>query len=183
MEAKQSARYNNPAVSGCCILESNSCRLGWSKKGARIMEIRKATPEDVPAIVEMAKILFREEDGDMLRDEFFDFMESDKDDVFVAAEREALAGFLHMAVRHDYVEGATAYPVAYMEAIYIEPAFRKQQVARKLVETGEVWAREKGYAEIASDAELENTISQSFHQKVGFQEVNRTVSFIKKVAD
>lgn len=35
--------------------------------------------------------------------------------------------------------------------------------------------------ELASDALIDNTISQEFHTKIGFREVERTVFFIKPV--
>ena len=73
--------------------------------------------------------------------------------------------------------------MAYMEGVFVEPAFRKQDIARSLAAVGEEWAKAKGCTEIASDAELDNTNSQLFHQKIGFEIVNQIVSFIKKVGE
>lgn len=42
--------------------------------------------------------------------------------------------------------------------------------------------REYGCVELASDALLENTASHAFHGQVGFQEVERLVTFIKPIA-
>lgn len=147
------------------------------------MTIRKATLEDLSALTKMAQILFNEEDEDQLMEEFIAILRSDNDDIFVASQNDELVGFLHMSLRNDYVEGATTYPVAYMEGVFVEPAFRKQDIARSLAAVGEEWAKAKGCTEIASDAELDNTNSQLFHQKIGFEIVNQIVSFIKKVGE
>lgn len=138
---------------------------------------------DIPAIVSMAQILYKEDDAEMLAEEFTDFLSSEKDQVFVAKEGEEVTGFLHMSIRHDYVEGALSYPVGYMEGIYVQPDYRHQHIARQLSEAGMKWAKEKGCAQIASDAEIDNTNSQMFHQKIGFGEVIRTVSFIKNIEE
>lgn len=141
--------------------------------------ILEMNPDDIPAVTDMAQVLYREEDGEMLRREFQDILLNDKETVFVAKEQEELVGFLHMALRYEYVEGAGEPPVAYMEGIYIAPAFRKQNIARQLTQAGEKWAQVKGCRQIASEAEIENISSQDFHQKIGFREVNCTVSFSK----
>jgi len=44
---------------------------------------------------------------------------------------------------------------------------------------GEAWAREKGFAEIASDALIENAASLAAHRALGFQEIERIVCFAK----
>lgn len=145
------------------------------------MEIREAANRDIPAIVEMAKVLFDESDGDMLQQEFQQFLRNENDALFVATVSGIYAGFLHMSLRHEYIEGAVRYPVGYMEGIFVEPEFRHQHIAQALAEVGQTWALKKGCYEMASDAELTNTASQAFHQKIGFQEANRTVNYIKTI--
>ena len=39
---------------------------------------------------------------------------------------EAVA-FISLSLRHDYVEGTASSPVAYLEGIFVKPAFRKQE--------------------------------------------------------
>lgn len=145
------------------------------------MEITTAKLSDVPIVVEMSKILYQEENGDMLIQELKGLIESEKDAIFVAKIETKIVGFLHMSIRNDYVEGVHTYPVAYMEGIYVKSDFRHQSVAKHLVEAGSIWAKAKNCQEIASDAELENIASHKFHKEIGFKEVNRTVNFIKKV--
>ncbi|PSB62488.1 GNAT family N-acetyltransferase, partial [Chroococcidiopsis cubana CCALA 043] len=77
--------------------------------------------------------------------------------------------------------GATQSPVAYVEGIYVEDEYRKQGIGTKLIQFAQQWAIERGCMELASDALLDNTASYDFHTKVGFQEVERVVTFIKQV--
>lgn len=91
----------------------------------------------------------------------------------------APAGFAEAALRHDYVNGCATSPVAFLEGIYVRPAFRKQGVARLLIEAVETWARDLGCAELASDAELHNQISHIMHLAAGFEETERVVYYRK----
>jgi len=43
------------------------------------------------------------------------------------------------------------------------------------------WAQQQGCVNLASDALLENKGSYQFHTKVGFEEVERVVCFIKPI--
>jgi len=91
----------------------------------------------------------------------------------------AAAAFAEASLRHDYVNGCVTSPVAFLEGIYVRPAHRRQGIARLLVEAVEDWARGIGCAELASDVELHNTVSQGMHQAVGFEETERVVYYRK----
>jgi aminoglycoside 6'-N-acetyltransferase I len=45
----------------------------------------------------------------------------------------------------------------------------------------EQWARERGYAEIASDAVIDNHVSERAHLALGFAEVERAIHFRKEL--
>lgn len=144
-------------------------------------KIQAMQKNDIDAVVKMAQILYCEDNSEMLKNEFDAILASDKDIVFVAKNADEIIGFLQMALRFEYVEGAVAPPVGYMEGIYVSPAHRKQQVACRLTQAGEEWAKGKGCKQMASDTEIENPISQHFHQKIGFKEVSRIVTYIKDI--
>ena len=100
--------------------------------------------------------------------------------VFVAEdERARLIGFAEVSLRHDHVDGASICPVPYLEAWFVEAAFRKQSVGRALIEAVEHWAISHGYTELASDAEIENSSSIRLHKQLGFSEIDRNVTFLK----
>ncbi|QHT65645.1 GNAT family N-acetyltransferase [Rhodocytophaga rosea] len=93
--------------------------------------------------------------------------------------KEDYIGFITVSLRTDYVEGAITSPVGYVEGIYVKPGYRQQGIGIQLLAAAEVWCKEKGCVEMGSDTELDNKLSQIFHQKAGFTEVNRIVCFKK----
>ena len=115
------------------------------------------------------------------RDHIQTILSSSDQSFFMAKVGESFAGFIQVALRHDYVEGTRTSPVAYIEGLYVEPAFRKRQVAHLLVKRAERWGEALGCREMASDCDLDNEDSISFHLAVGFQEVNRVVCFSKSI--
>lgn len=88
-------------------------------------------------------------------------------------------GFAETCLRHDYVNGTKSSPVAFLEGIYVEPSFRRTDVARRLVEAVENWARQQGCSELASDTAVANIASQDLHHALGFVETQRVVFFRK----
>lgn len=98
--------------------------------------------------------------------------------VFVCEHpRGGLCGFVELSVR-SYAEGCSG-PTPYVESWYVRAEVRGRGVGRALIAAAEQWAREHGYAEMASDAELENRASHAAHQALGFEEVERAVHFRK----
>ena len=102
--------------------------------------------------------------------------------VFVAEDDQArLIGFAEVSLRQDHVDGASISPVPYLEAWFVQKSYRRQGVRRALMRAVEHWAASKGYKELASDAELGNSLSIRLHKKVGFSEIERNVTFLKKL--
>jgi aminoglycoside 6'-N-acetyltransferase I len=89
-------------------------------------------------------------------------------------------GFAEASLR-PYVNGCDSSPVAFLEGIWVEEAFRRAGLGRKFVSELEFWAKSKGINEIGSDAELTNKLSHSCHSKWGFQELERVIYFRKKI--
>jgi aminoglycoside 6'-N-acetyltransferase I len=98
--------------------------------------------------------------------------------IAISADNEPM-GFAEAYLRQDYVNGCDTSPVAFLEGIFVRPAFRRQGVARCLCEIVEAWARSKGCTEFASDALIDNLISQHMHVSLGFEETERVVYFKK----
>jgi aminoglycoside 6'-N-acetyltransferase I len=71
--------------------------------------------------------------------------------------------------------------VPYVEEWFVMPEARRMGVGRALIAAAEAWARERGYPELASDALLDNLVSQSAHRALGFEEVERQVAFRKDI--
>jgi aminoglycoside 6'-N-acetyltransferase I len=101
---------------------------------------------------------------------------------FCAFAGDELVGFCEVGER-PYGDGCDTAPLAWLEGIYVIPNHRRQQVARRLVEAAETWARQHGYAELGSDARLANLISRLTHARWGFEETERVVMFRKRLAE
>ena len=87
-----------------------------------------------------------------------------------------LAGFIEVGTR-PYAEGCMSSPVAYIEAWYVDADMRRRGVGKALFNAAEAWARQHGFAEIASDTLIDNAVSIAAHKALGYQEVERIVCF------
>ncbi len=93
-------------------------------------------------------------------------------------DRGRLCGFAEVALR-PWAEGVATRPAAFLEGLYVEPDARRHGVARQLVDACEAWAAARGSAGLGSDTELDNTLSQAVHQRLGFREIERVVVFAR----
>lgn len=147
------------------------------------MSIAPATPADAAEWAQMRYALWPESDAAELAAEI-ERMLAEPGDTFniIARAHGDVAGFAEASLRRDYVNGCKTSPVAFLEGIYVQPAYRGRGIARQLVAAIEAWARERGSREFASDALLDNTASHAMHEALGFAETKRVV-FFRKVLD
>jgi aminoglycoside 6'-N-acetyltransferase I len=93
--------------------------------------------------------------------------------IFVA-EREhgKFGGFIEITIytKLDFVDSK---PVGYIEGWYVDEDLRMSGVGSKLVDIAIKWTASQGCAEIASDVEEHNLISQEAHLKLGFKEAKK----------
>jgi aminoglycoside 6'-N-acetyltransferase I len=82
----------------------------------------------------------------------------------------ALIGFAEVS-RRAYAEGCETSPVGFLEGWYVLAERRGAGVGRALLAAGEMWARELGCREFASDAVVNNAVSAAAHRALGFEEV------------
>lgn len=143
--------------------------------------IYKATDNDIPAVAQMAAIMWDSHAEEDLSLTFAEIIGGEDSAVFVAKADNRSVGFAQCQLRHDYVEGTHSNPVGYLEGIFVMPQYRNRGYARQLLTGCEEWAREKGCSEFASDCELNNNISLEFHLKMGFTEANRIICFTKQL--
>jgi aminoglycoside 6'-N-acetyltransferase I len=102
--------------------------------------------------------------------------------VFLAERPEGgLCGFLEAAI-HPWAVGCEQRPVGYIEGWYVDADVRQQGVGRALVEAAEAWARSNGCRQMASDAQIENLISQQAHTALAYEETYRLVFFKKELS-
>jgi aminoglycoside 6'-N-acetyltransferase I len=96
------------------------------------------------------------------------------------ARRQPL-GFIEGSIRGDYVNGTESSPVGFVEGVYVVPAWRRNGIARQLFTAIGDWARARGCRELASDALLDNELSQRAHRALGFRETERVVYFTRNL--
>jgi aminoglycoside 6'-N-acetyltransferase I len=90
-------------------------------------------------------------------------------------------GLAEVSIRSDYVNGTETSPVAFLEGLYVAPEARRRGIARSLLTAVIAWARARACTELASDTQLENSLSQSVHLGLGFVETERVVYFRKSL--
>ena len=143
--------------------------------------IVKAEEKDASTVAALAADLWPHHRAGELEPEFYSLLSDPEAAVFLMIEGDCAVGFAQCQLRHDYVEGTDSSPVGYLEGIYVASAYRHRGIAGVLLNACEVWAREKGCTEFASDCELNNLESLAFHKKLGFTEANRIICFTKKL--
>ncbi|MFN3288270.1 MAG: GNAT family N-acetyltransferase [Sphingomonadaceae bacterium] len=102
---------------------------------------------------------------------------------WLARDSEGRAlGFAEATLR-DFADGVpVGRPIAYLEGILvIEPA-RRRGIARALLAAVTDWARAAGADHMASDAVLDNADSHAWHAAMGFDEVDRVVTYARSLA-
>lgn len=143
------------------------------------METEIISTANLKSLVGLVLELWEDCSFDEELENYKSIIDSDNEVCYLIKDGEKYIGFTHVSIRNDYVEGSSALPIAYMEAVYVKPEYRKKGIAQALIKMAEGWAILKGLKQIASDTAVNNGAGISFHKKVGFVEVERIVCFIK----
>ena len=141
--------------------------------------IRKAGIEDAEALADLAIQMWSDHALEDLEAEFRKLAINDEAACFIKYAEDKPIAFAQCQLRHDYVEGTESSPVGYLEGIFVSERFRKKRYAAELLSECEIWAREKGCTEFASNCEIGNMDSLRFHMALGFEEANRIICFRK----
>lgn len=145
------------------------------------MQIEELSSENLPHMIPMLLKLLPDLDYQEEMKYYGNIIQASDEKCYLARMEGQYIAFAHLKLRTDYVEGSTSSPVVYLEAIYVEPGFRKTGIGKNLVNLGESWGSSKHCSEYASDTMIHNVQSIDFHKSVGFKEAGRLVSFIKKI--
>jgi aminoglycoside 6'-N-acetyltransferase I len=102
--------------------------------------------------------------------------------IFVAEGSDRiLVGFLEVDLR-SHADGCNpSQPVGYIEGWYVAEDHRHRGVGRKLLAKAEDWARSHRCVEMASDAIIDNELSQRAHEALGYEVVDRCVHYRKRL--
>lgn len=143
--------------------------------------IIKATEKDTLVLAKLAIQLWSNHTVTELNDDFSEIVNNNDAVCFIKYADDIPVGFAQCQLRRDYVEGTHSTPVGYLEGIFVVPEYRHRGYAKELLKKCELWAKEKGCEEFASDCELDNTSSFNFHKAMGFEEANRIICFRKEL--
>jgi aminoglycoside 6'-N-acetyltransferase I len=149
------------------------------------VRIRRLIPGDRAAWLQMRHALWPAERGQRTHardiDAFFAGQSVTLDAVLIADARGVgPVGFLELRVR-NYAEGSDSHAVPHIEGWYVEAEYRRRRIGARLLAAAERWARSAGYAELASDASIDNAASIAAHRALGFELTERIVCFLKKL--
>ena len=147
------------------------------------MNIRPVAPNDLMAWAQMRNELWPDSLNQHQQEleAFFLGKQFDIDYAYVLElDNAELAGFIEINIR-DYAEGATSSPIPYLEAWYVSDGHRHLGYGQSLIRFFEQWSKNKGFKEIASDTTLDNQRSIDLHKRLGFEETERVVCFVKKL--
>jgi aminoglycoside 6'-N-acetyltransferase I len=142
--------------------------------------IHRATHKDKDKWFRMRKCIWPEAPDEFLDFDLDNILASDKDAVFFALVEGQPVGMIETRIR-EYGEGCETSPVGYIEAWFVQEEYRGKSIAGVLAQAAENWAREKGCTEMASDTWLDNEASIRAHLKLGYEDVERLVHFVKKL--
>jgi aminoglycoside 6'-N-acetyltransferase I len=144
------------------------------------MHVRPAEESDRAPWLAMRRTLWPDPDYSLeeFQEQITDFIA--RGVAFIALEDDVPIGFAEVSLR-PYAEGCKSSPVAFLEGWFVLESHRGRGVGRALLERVERWGREQGCTELGSDTWLDNIDSQRAHEQLGFEEVERLVSFRKSL--
>lgn len=95
---------------------------------------------------------------------------------FIVSDKGEIMGFVELSSR-NIVDGCLTSPVAYLEGLYLKEPYRNKGYGKRIIKMILSWCKENGFKELGTDAELDNTKAQDFYESLGFEEVDRVVSY------
>jgi aminoglycoside 6'-N-acetyltransferase I len=100
--------------------------------------------------------------------------------VLIAEQRGGrVVGFVEVGLR-SHADGCDpSHPVGFIEGWYVAPEYRRKKIGTKLLAAAEEWAQSQGCTEMASDTWLDALDSQSAHEALGYELVDRCVHYRK----
>ena len=143
--------------------------------------VRRLEAADAAEHLRMRHALWPDADRDELAAEIEAMLTHPDQVVFVAPRADGgLYGFVEAGVR-AFANGVDESPCAFVEGWWVDADTRRTGIGRALIAAVEDWARERGFRELGSDAELHNTVSHRAHEALGFEERERVIYFRKRL--
>ena len=152
------------------------------------VQLREARPSDAPALARLRARLWPDQSVADHETELRQLLAGAGRGtwplVIVVAEQAGRpVGFAEAGLR-SHADGCDpTRPCGYLEGWYVEPDHSRQGVGRALVQWVEGWALGQGCRELASDTWADRPASQRAHEALGFERVDRCVTYRKTLQD
>jgi aminoglycoside 6'-N-acetyltransferase I len=153
------------------------------------VQIRLAQPSDLDELARLCEALWPKPSAEEHAEELRLILEGQAAlvltmplTIFVAEESAGiLVGFLEVDLR-SHADGCNpSQPVGYIEGWYVAEDRRHRGIGRKLLAKAEDWARSHRCVEMASDAIIDDELSQRAHEALGYEVVDRCVHYRKRL--
>jgi aminoglycoside 6'-N-acetyltransferase I len=146
------------------------------------LNVRPISEDDLSEWFRLRRKLWDATSDDDHKAEMLEILDHPESQLVLVADAEPgkLSGFLEASIR-PFVEDCESDNVGYLEGWFVDTEFRRRGIGRALVQSAEMWARERGCTEMASDAELGNDPSIASHIRLGYQETSRLVHLRKSL--
>ncbi|HSL58637.1 MAG TPA: GNAT family N-acetyltransferase [Acidimicrobiales bacterium] len=103
-------------------------------------------------------------------------------EVWVWADADgSVTGFASASLR-DWAAGCESRPAPFLEGWFVAEHRRRGGVGAALVGAVEDWARSLGHTDLGSDTWLDNDLGRQAHEALGFEEVERVISYRKSLS-
>ncbi|MHB0871336.1 MAG: GNAT family N-acetyltransferase [Chloroflexota bacterium] len=145
------------------------------------LTLREASPKDIPALVRHRRLMFEsmgfqdEKRNDAMEESVFGYLAeampggSYRGWVATTAEGEIVAGLgLQVIGLPSHPRNLTGR-YSYLMSLYVEPDYRQQGIARKLIESAITWSREQGIPEVRLHA---SDMGRPLYEQLGFRQTN-----------
>jgi ribosomal protein S18 acetylase RimI-like enzyme len=135
-----------------------------------MISIRKATPEDAPAIIAFQKSMALETEGLELKSELINngvmavFRDSSKGEYYVAEENGAVVAALMITFEWSDWRNANIW---WFQSVYVIPEYRRMGIFRMMYEHVKKEGIARGIAGLRLYVESENTRAQKTYEAMG----------------
>ncbi len=88
-----------------------------------------------------------------------------ENEAFALMYNNSKAGLLWLGRSNDQF---TCEDTGYVLGIYVAPEFRRKGLGRKMLESAELWCKEKGYLYLTLNVGNENDVAKRFYESCGY---------------